>query len=418
MSKIKRVVLINPKTRQIEKVYDNAKEVSNDLNIELRHIYRYLRIECNQRTKYLLKYEEDTSEENIEIWCDVVHYALDGTKKCSKCKEWFSIEDMYRCICKLCVRQLNGEYRSTFDGCLRGLALSMKSSALQRKNKGHISKGICELTYPDVLNIYNNQQGKCYYSGIKMETKPLSNWKVSCERLDESEGYTINNTKLICLEFNLGNTQWTLNKISKIKSLRRIKVNMIELSKLISTARKKVTDKVIPLAIKIIIKDRVVYYQCIICLSYLTKDRYIYRNRSHNHCINCQKLHDKEYGNSLRGFMKTMLSSAKQNSLNKSNKRSDECKICTLTFDDLLDKIIEQKGRCYYSDIPLIFKTNSDWRCSLERLNNKLGYTKENTVLICSEFNSGDHSVMSKDENIGSAQWSKDKFNYLLEHLD
>ena len=51
---------------------------------------------------------------------------------------------------------------------------------------------------------------------------------------------------------------------------------------------------------------------------------------------------------------------------------------------------------------------------SLERLNNKKGYTKENTVLICVEFNSIDRSSISINQGTGSSQWSKEKFQYLL----
>ena len=48
-------------------------------------------------------------------------------------------------------------------------------------------------------------------------------------------------------------------------------------------------------------------------------------------------------------------------------------------------------------------ESHSDWRCSVERLDPKKGYMKDNTVLICAEFNS-------------SVQWTVDKVES-LRHL-
>ena len=57
----------------------------------------------------------------------------------------------------------------------------------------------------------------------------------------------------------------------------------------------------------------------------------------------------------------------------------------TLTFDIDLDFFINrielQGGRGFYSGIPMEFKPNCNWKCSLERLNNQIGYTRENVVL-------------------------------------
>lgn len=388
------------------------------LNLTSTGVYNCLSGGNNQYKNHILKFEEEVSEENIEKWCETVFWALDGTKKCSSCKEWFNVEDIYRCICKPCYSRCQLELRSILDGFLKYLAYGMKSSAIERKNKGHDNKGTCDLKYTDLLNIYNSQQGKCYYTGIKMETKPLSSWQASCERLNESKGYTVDNTKLICLEFNVGHNQWSLDKINKIPSLRNIIVDIDELRKLVSIAEKN-SRKSIYSRRKTKIKNGIINYQCVKCLLFLPIDKYLVRkNRSFNHCIDCDKICIEEYNNSLKGFIINLLKDAKRHASTRSTKRSDECRIFTLTLNDLLDKIISQKGRCYYSDIPLVFKSNCDWKTSIERVNNKLGYTKENTVLICVEFNSFDNTVITKNEIHGSSQWSKDKFNQLLKHIN
>ena len=44
----------------------------------------------------------------------------------------------------------------------------------------------------------------------------------------------------------------------------------------------------------------------------------------------------------------------------------------------------------------MVWQAGNDWMATLERIDQTLGYTKENTVLICYEFNTG-HSQWSRD---------------------
>merc|ERR1711871_282593 len=70
-----------------------------------------------------------------------------------------------------------------------------------------------------------------------------------------------------------------------------------------------------------------------------------------------------------------------------------------------------QRGRCFYSDIPMeCLYPHSDWRMSLERINNRCGHTRDNCVLIANEFNTPDWSSRSADAQVhGTAQWSRAK---------
>merc|ERR1712194_351029 len=54
---------------------------------------------------------------------------------------------------------------------------------------------------------------------------------------------------------------------------------------------------------------------------------------------------------------------------------------------------------------------NSDWRISCERLQNHIGYTLDNCVLVAAEFNTADLSALAVSSTpiSGSAQWSKSK---------
>jgi hypothetical protein len=69
--------------------------------------------------------------------------------------------------------------------------------------------------------------------------------------------------------------------------------------------------------------------------------------------------------------------------------------IATLELGDLIDIYKMQGGRCAYSRIKL--QLSGDWCISLERVDELKGYTRDNVVLVCQEFNT-------------SAQWSRVKF--------
>lgn len=415
-----RVVLINPKTKQVEKIYENPQQTSKELNINNNQMYKCLNDKRNHIGYYVIKYEKNITDENLIKWCDAVCWALDGTRKCFHCKQWFSDENLFGGYCVQCDRERQLTYSSSLNGFFRNIASSMKVNAKKRADKDNI-KGICEITHFDLLEIYNNQQGKCYYSGIKMETKRLSNWQCSPERIDQSKGYTKDNTKLICLEFNTGNIQWSLEKILKIIALQNIVVDMEKLSEKVSIAKKVENKKIFsPNKRLTIIKNNTIYYKCGICSFFLPKEEYYAiknRKNPYYYCIKCDKNRIKEYNKSLRGFLFSRLILAKNHASEKSEKRNTECRIFELIFDDLCDKIMEQKGRCYYSKIPLVFEPCNDWKCSIERIDNAKGYTKENSILICNEFNTADLTQIAKNKISGSAQWSKEKFNYLLEHI-
>lgn len=69
-----------------------------------------------------------------------------------------------------------------------------------------------------------------------------------------------------------------------------------------------------------------------------------------------------------------------------------------------------QGGRCYYSGVPIEYlQPHSDWRISLERLNNEVGYLRWNCVLVACEFNSFDFPRNRALNIHGSQQWSRQK---------
>ena len=60
-------------------------------------------------------------------------------------------------------------------------------------------------------------------------------------------------------------------------------------------------------------------------------------------------------------------------------------------FLAVYDKICANRLRCEYSNIPMSLSQCFDWSLSIERLDNKIGYTRENIALVCAEFNTREH---------------------------
>lgn len=71
----------------------------------------------------------------------------------------------------------------------------------------------------------------------------------------------------------------------------------------------------------------------------------------------------------------------------RSKKRKNKDNIVKLQPKDIIQKMHEQKGRCYLSNIPFSFNRDDPNYWSLERLDNNQHHTLENTVLICRIMN-------------------------------
>jgi hypothetical protein len=57
---------------------------------------------------------------------------------------------------------------------------------------------------------------------------------------------------------------------------------------------------------------------------------------------------------------------------------------------------------CHYTGLPLVFQPHSDFSASLERLNPTVGYTVDNSVLICQELNTSAQMTPAKIQTLFS----------------
>lgn len=91
----------------------------------------------------------------------------------------------------------------------KGLLKSIKSRC---KRKGMI----CSITVEDIKKLWDKQQGKCIYSGLKMNLPKDSGGfrgrpairNVSIDRIDLSKSYEKNNIVLCCYAANIGKGIW------------------------------------------------------------------------------------------------------------------------------------------------------------------------------------------------------------------
>ena len=83
------------------------------------------------------------------------------------------------------------KYTNTFNGRLKSLLKGAKASARNRGQEFSI-------TYDDLLDLWNAQNGKCIYTGWTMTTTTHDLTLVSIERKDNAIGYTKENILLVC----------------------------------------------------------------------------------------------------------------------------------------------------------------------------------------------------------------------------
>jgi hypothetical protein len=81
--------------------------------------------------------------------------------------------------------------------------------------------------------------------------------------------------------------------------------------------------------------------------------------------------------NTLVGRLKIILAGAKRHSIPRGHGDIE------LTLDDLLSLWNKQSGRCAYTGWELNTHTKSPRLVSLERVDNSIGYVKDNCVLVC-----------------------------------
>jgi hypothetical protein len=68
-----------------------------------------------------------------------------------------------------------------------------------------------------------------------------------------------------------------------------------------------------------------------------------------------------------------------------------------ITNEIIQNKLKQQNGRCYFSNVEITFKIYDLHCLSLDRIDSKIGYTVENTVIVTSFINQAKNSIDSEE---------------------
>lgn len=131
---------------------------------------------------------------------DVEHF------NCNHCKEIKPRGDFHKDVtkgCKNCHSKYEKKRREEPRGALQLLLRQSKNNTKRREIRNTEQRdNTHDIDFVFLVDLYNNQKGLCAYSGIPLQFKCDTDWKMSLERIDALKGYTRDNVCLICLEFN------------------------------------------------------------------------------------------------------------------------------------------------------------------------------------------------------------------------
>lgn len=209
------------------------------------------------------------------------------------------------------------------------------------------------------------QNGRCEISNIPMTFERHGEWRCSIQNYGDTKDHFPENCALICLEFNVQEQRAINNLLQAWTECFTEIVAQIEAP----------TDMT----------------------SHVEHIQRWWSNSPTANGVTAQKMHmiggirtlNMEYSRQLTKFhLKMILCKMCANMLQGdrhagiSNTPGDE--ICS---EDVYMKLIQQNARCFYTGAPFSFDRDT-WRFwSIERLDNGLGHTKENCVLICRLLN-------------------------------
>lgn len=340
------------------------------------------------------------------FFCESRH----SQKKCTKCKQTLDLSQFYdhpkkkdgrQSRCKLCHNTTRTDTAPKFFNAMYHGA-KHRSKAVHAKRKS----GTFDVSTQDLIDLYEKQNGHGYLSGMPMIPKPHCDWQASIERRNPSITYTNDNVRLECLEFNHPRT-WTLEKINQIPELISSTIDIDVLSQKCQLAKQK--PKICrrkKLTLSTINRSVNNEFYCSRCYLYKHKDLF-FKNRVW--CKACCKEYETEKNKELRTFAQRCLTTARYRH-NHPGKHMTKSEF-DIDLNFFLNRITIQRGRGFYSGIPMQYEPNCDWKCSLERLDTKIGYESHNVVLEAWEFNTSNFSLRSKtpDRVQGSAQWNRSK---------
>jgi hypothetical protein len=284
-------------------------------------------------------------------------------KKCIVCNRKFKGE---RKKCAMCRKPKNRDYFSILYQDLK--------TRCRRKNL------ICDVDAIFLKAKCDQQLNRCFYSQINFQYSSGSAFSPTIDRVDNNKGYIKDNV-VVCSK--IANFMKLDQTLEMFKSWVRIINNPSggEIFKL-NPPQFKTSEK---------------FFKCASCK--IEKDSRFFTTQKDNitgfkkSCTQCLFFDDFDH------FLKRIFNNitAKFNKSNKAEKRVNQ-----ITIEDVKNLYEQQNGKCAISGIPMtrIHVPQSklcDTNISIDRIDSKIGYTKDNIQLVCARVNSM-KSTLSMDE--------------------
>ena len=267
-------------------------------------------------------------------------------------------------VCGTCFKKYVDKYNSSLKGYLKNLLKSARGN-VNRKAEHREEARVYDLVYDDILEVWERQDGLCYYSKIQMVTQPRSDYQASLERLDPDLGYIKENVVLCCLEFN-HSAQWSVDKIIELFAIKDIESDdyMNVSFDLVKKPKKwsKLERKII---------DGIQHVQCTVCRILKPVDEFY--KAVNNGCKICADKKIKDNMNNPRPFVLHLIRETRSSTKyrNKKLTKQERQLDYDIDFDFIVNLYRQQKGRCAYSNVPIAFGSyrEKNWIMSIERIN-------------------------------------------------
>jgi len=320
--------------------------------------------------------------------------------------------------CLECCRSNSKTYDRTLRGHVKYLMRHARSAA---KDRGQAFT----LTFAEAMEILNSQRGRCCYSGHRLIFRPLTSWSASLERLNDKVGYTKDNVVFVAQRFNtcglenrgkydiVGSAKWSKEKFQQVY-VKVYETTTPEMLDAIAAGRTRPHGQYHGRANRK--PDSRGRWPCTNCTQYKERTQFDTQNKKlgtpKSRCKKCINDTSRERKRTNpRRFIGSMLNDARKN--NKDRSKKDRPLQFSITINYLMSILYEQKGLCAISHIPMNLRPCSDWKCSIERIDNRIGYVPGNVTLVCNEFNTADGSLnkgVDQDAVEGTAQWTRQLF--------
>jgi len=264
------------------------------------------------------------------------------------------------------------------------------------------------LTQTELFEKWRQQNGRCHISGMDL-TNDVS--QISIERLKNNRAYHWDNIILVHRKFQVfhKSLHWTRKKYNEIFELRRqpildqlFKEEDMESHLLFHEhdrrifSRRKGTVKWIRHQ-----NQRAAATYCGITKTSVSNHLHgIHKNR-HFEFEAADHVPQPASFNIVFDKLRTMWYDSFQSTTSRNTIREKHNKPLhaqpTITPRSLWEQLKAQNFRCFYTGVPLAFEAGKDFMASLERLDENLGYTLENTRIIIVELNTAHYQWSHKD---------------------